>query len=215
MKKRIVNGPIEAFYQRHDTDGNIINASDGGIIFAEGKYHWYGLALRPLPFAAKGEGGQVTDKGVVMYASTDLVNWEYEGVILECSDDPNSILYAPMRFERPKILYNEKTKQYVLWSHFVGYPGDHGFADTLAEAGVAVCDTVNGKYRFLGIQRPIDRTGRVRDCTVYKDDDGSAYFIYDRHVAEHFTPDPAPFERCLHIVKLTDDYTGFTDEYAK
>jgi len=212
---RIVNGPVDGFSQRYDTNGNIINASDGGIIFIDGVYHWYGLQLRPLPFAPKGEGGQVTDTGVAMYASRDLVNWEYEGIILECTKDENSLLRAPMRFERPKIIYNEKTKKYVLWCHFVGYPGDHGFGDTQAEAGVAVCDTVNGKYEFLGIRRPIDRKGYVRDASVYKDDDGQAYFIYDRHVTNEFVPVLQPFDRCLHIVKLNDDYTGFTDEWKR
>jgi hypothetical protein len=31
------HGEINEYIQWHDTDGNIINASDGGIIFAEGK----------------------------------------------------------------------------------------------------------------------------------------------------------------------------------
>ena len=33
------HGEITEFVQWYDTDGNIINASDGGVIFAEGKYH--------------------------------------------------------------------------------------------------------------------------------------------------------------------------------
>ena len=126
-RRAIVNGKITNFYQRSDTDGNVINASDGGVIFADGQYHWYGLRLRPCPFAPKGEGGQVTDTGVVMYASSDLVSWKYEGVILACSQEENNPLRAPMRFERPKIIYNQATKKYVLWCHYVKYPGDHGF----------------------------------------------------------------------------------------
>ena len=42
----------------YDTDGNVINASDGGVIYADGKYHWYGQALRDLPFCGGGKGGQ-------------------------------------------------------------------------------------------------------------------------------------------------------------
>ena len=60
----------------------------------------------PLPFAGNGLGGQTTTKGVVMYESEDLYHWKYEGVILACSQGPESPLYAPMRFERPKIVYN-------------------------------------------------------------------------------------------------------------
>lgn len=194
----------------YDADGNIINASDGGIIFADGKYHWYGQALRNFPAKGGGEGGQVTDVGVVMYESNDLINWKYEGVILECSTNPESELYAPMLFERPKIIYNEKTKQYVLWCHYVGYPGDHGFKIGTGEAGVAVCDTVNGCYKWLGTTRPIDNNGVVRDCTLYKDINGNAYFIFDRDISMLEKDN-----RCLYIVKLSEDYLSFTSEYKR
>ena len=35
-----IHGAHGDFIDWRDTDGNIINASDGGIIFANGKYHW-------------------------------------------------------------------------------------------------------------------------------------------------------------------------------
>lgn len=205
-RRSFVNGELEEFVIWPDGAGNIINASDGGIIYVDGVYHWYGLALRPLPNAKGGKGGQATTKGVVMYASRDLYNWEYEGIILRCSEDPESELYAPMRFERPKIIYNRETKKYVLWCHYVKYPGDHGDTPGTAEAGVAICDTVNGTYQWLGHTRPIDDKGLVRDCTVYQDGDGSAYFIYDRQVEK---------DRCQYIVKLSDDYLSFTSEYRR
>ncbi len=95
-----IHGKTEEFVPWYDTDGHIINASDGGVIFAEGRYHWYGLALRPLPEAAGAAGGQKSTTGVVMYASDDLLNWEYEGVVLPTNNDPASPLYGPLRFER-------------------------------------------------------------------------------------------------------------------
>ena len=209
------NGKIEEFHQHYDTDGNILNVSDGGVIYADGLYHWYGMALQPKPFAGHGEGGQVTLSGVNMYASADLTNWTYEGVVLRCSPDEDGPLRAPMRFERPKIIYNETTQKFVLWCHYVGYPGDHGFSDTGGEALAAVSEKVNGPYRLVNITRPIDRDGVVRDSTVFQDADGSAYFIYDRHIGGGFNPVLKPFERCLHIVKLKNDYLSFTGEYAR
>lgn len=209
-----INGAIDEYVDWFDTDGNIINVSDGGIIFVEDKYYWYGMALRPLPFAGKGEGGQTTKVGVVMYSSNDLYNWIYEGVILSCSNDPENELYGPMRFERPKIVYNETTKQFVLWCHYVKNPGDHGFTQGTAEAGVASCSTVNGEYQWHGYTRPIDDLGFVRDCTLYKDKDGSAYFVYDREVnPEHKWHSNS--NRCLHVVKLSEDYLSLTDEYKR
>lgn len=208
------HGEINEFIEWRDTDGNIINASDGGVIYADGLYHWYGMAFRPLPMASGPVGGQMTDIGVVMYCSSDLLSWKYEGVILEVSTDPDSPLYAPMRFERPKIIYNEKTKKYVLWCHYVKYPGNHGNGEGEGDMGLAVCDSVNGKYRWQGYTRPIDAHGIVRDMTVYKDKDGVAYLIYDRHTLG--SPELGTgVDRCLYVVKLSDDYLSFTDTYSR
>ncbi|MBQ7907127.1 MAG: hypothetical protein IJ309_04035 [Clostridia bacterium] len=38
----IRNGRTDQFVDWLDTSGSIINAFDGGIIFADGKHHWYG-----------------------------------------------------------------------------------------------------------------------------------------------------------------------------
>ena len=205
------NGAVTNYVKWLDTGGKPINAHDGGIIYANGKYHWYGMALRPLPVANSTNGGQKTVMGVVMYSSSDLYNWTDEGVILACSTNPASPLYGPMRFERPKIIHNPATKKYVMWCHYVGTPGNHGTRIGLGDAGVASCDTVNGQYTFLGYHRPIDTNSIVRDCTLFQDDDGSAYFIYDRDVR---VPGP-DFGRVLHVVKLTDDYLAATGTFYK
>ncbi len=202
------NGALTNHVKLLDTSGNLINAHDGGIIYAEGKYHWYGMAARPMSVK---EGGQKTTVGVVMYSSTNLYQWDYEGVILECSTEPKHPLNGPMRFERPKIVYNERTKTYVLWCHYVKAPGDHRERPGGGEAGVASCGTVNGKYTFHGTYRPVDDRGVVRDSTLFKDKDGSAYFIYDRDIRAK-GPD---FGRVLHIIKLSDDYLTPTQTYHK
>ena len=206
--RRFENGALTDHVPWLDTSGNLINAHDGGIIYAEGKYHWYGMALRPMSVK---EGGQKTTTGVVMYSSTNLYDWTYEGVILACSTDPKSPLYGPMRFERPKIIYNDCTKTYVMWFHYVQRPGNHTEKMGGGEAGIATCSTVNDKYVFHGTVRPIDDRGIVRDSTLFKDDDGSAYFIYDRDIR---IPGQ-DFGRVLHIVKLSDDYLKPTTNYFK
>ena len=47
----IVNGKINEFVQWFDTDGNIINASDGGIIYVDGNITGMArrFALCPVP----------------------------------------------------------------------------------------------------------------------------------------------------------------------
>ena len=207
--EKFIHGKCSDFIDWHDVDGNIINASDGGIIFADGRYYWYGQAMRSRGFALKGEGGQVTDTGVNMYSSSDLFNWRYEGVVLSVENDKDSPLAPPLRFERPKIIYTDKTGKYVMWFHYIKKPGDHSFNIGGGEAGVAIADKVTGPYKFLHTLRPIDDEGVVRDCTLYKDFDGTAYFIYDRDETFDLPT------RCIHIVKLTDDYLLPTDEYKR
>jgi len=205
------NGAVTDHVKWFDTGGNLINAHDGGIIYAEGKYHWYGMALRAFPVGSGTNGGQKTVVGVKMYGSSDLCRWTDEGVILACSTNPADPLYGPMRFERPKIIYNQKTQKYVMWFHYVGFPGDHNYRTGMADAGVASCDTINGHYTFHGYCRPIDPGNPVKDCTLFQDDDGVAYFIYDRVIRA-----PGPdFGRALQVVKLTDDYLAPTSTYRK
>jgi beta-xylosidase len=57
------NGAVTDHVKWLDTAGKIINAHDGEILFAEGKYHWYGMALQPLPVQSKTNGGQKTMVG--------------------------------------------------------------------------------------------------------------------------------------------------------
>ena len=52
--------------------------------------------------------------------------------------------------ERPKVIFNARTKQFVMWFHLE--PKDAGYDGSLS--GVAVADKVVGPYRFLECFRP-------------------------------------------------------------
>ena len=71
--------------------------------------------------------------------------------------------------ERPKVIYNKATKKYVLWMHI----DDSGYAE--AKAGVAVGDTVCGKYTYISSSRPLGFVSR--DMGLYVDDDDKAYLL--------------------------------------
>lgn len=201
------NGNFDENIEWKDDKGEFINAHDGGIIFVDGKYYWYGLALRPLGRDTLENNGAATTTGINLYSSSNLNNWTYEGVILPTSLDKNNPLRSPMRMERPKIIFNPKTKKFVMWFHFVGYPGNHKQGIGFADAGVAVADKITGPFKFLGFNRPINDSGAVKDCSLFVDDDSSAYFIYDRKLPNG--------SRCLHLVKLSEDYLQATDKWIK
>lgn len=125
----------------NDVDGNYINAHGGGVLPYEGRYYWFG-EHRP----AKGFS---TEVGVTCYSSKDLRDWKYEGVALGVSEEAGDEIERGCIMERPKVIYNERTKKFVMWFH-LELKGK-GYA--AARAGVAVSDRPEGPYRYLGSGR--------------------------------------------------------------
>ncbi len=210
-----------------DMNGNAIDAHGAGIMYDDltGKYYWYG----------EHHVGTWPGSSVRVYSSTDLMNWVDEGDALTMipsmdsfTKDPliSSIyagrtdtadIFESMRVgrivERPKVIYNDKTKKYVMWMHMEGYTNADGTQNTSygkAQAGVAVSDSPTGPFEYIDDYRldmcPGDQTdyhpsskGYARDMNLFKDDDGTAYIIYSSE--ENLT---------IYISKLTDDYLDVT-----
>ena len=117
-----------------DDRGIHVNAHGGGILYHAGKYYLFG--------EHKGERSSAAFVGVTCYSSGDLYNWTYEGVALPVSNDPESDIVSGCVLERPKVIYNEKTRQFVMYFHLElkgkGYEA--------ARVGVAVSDKVTGPF---------------------------------------------------------------------
>lgn len=71
--------------------------------------------------------------------------------------------------ERPHRRYNARTGQWVMWAHYesAGY--------RTAEAIVGTSATECGPYKIVKTFRPLGL--QVRDDFLFKDDDGTAYFL--------------------------------------
>jgi len=54
--------------------------------------------------------------GVSCYRSKDLVNWEYRGEVLSRNSAPE---LNHCNIERPKVMYNASTGEFVMWMHWV------------------------------------------------------------------------------------------------
>lgn len=121
-----------------------------------------------------------------MYSSKDLKNWTFVGNIV--SKDTHPALADGTRFiERPKIMYCAKTGQFVIWCHWEG----HNYEPS--EAAVFYSDKIEGPYKFHWGGRPLGIASR--DCNVFVDDDGKAYFISTTNG-----------NRDLGLFELSDDY---------
>lgn len=176
-----------------DTDGNVINAHGGGILYHKGVYYWYGEfkgdSTYRLDWVTSWECWRADAGGVSCYSSRDLAKWKFEGLVLPCTpEDTASELHPSQVIERPKVIYNEKTRKFVMWMHIESPDYEK------AHAGVAVCNTPTGQFTYLGSFKPNGMDSR--DQTIFKDGDGRAYQVCS-----------SDWNRTMVVSLLTDDYT--------
>jgi hypothetical protein len=161
-------------------------------MYRKGVYYWFG------EFKTEGPRGNLANVGVSCYSSRDLYRWKNEGIALKVSTDPASDIVAGSVIERPKVLYNAKTKLYVMWFHLEL----KGKGYSAARAGVATSSRPTGPYTFLRSFRPDGEMSR--DMTLFADDDGKAYLIT---TSEN--------NQTQHLSQLTDDYLDTTGHYTR
>lgn len=220
-----------------DTDGNHINAHGGGVLYIKSTYYWYG------EFKRGGKGGNIAMDGVSCYSSKDLKNWKNEGLALKMIDDAESLLQPGCLIERPKVIYNKKTKKYVMWFHHElkgkGYDA--------AMAGLAVADKPTGPFTYIKSLRPnkniwpknfpdsLKKPLGPKESISNKDKDyhprriigdlvrrdfesgqmsrDMTLYVDDDETAYQITS--SEDNATLHVNQLTDDYQSFTGEYYR
>ena len=127
----------------YDSTGLLIQVRSGALRQFNGIYYWF--------------GSQPGGIDQTCYASTDLLHWTYKGVPL----------VTAKLCDRMDVLYNDTTKQYVM---FLKYDGDK------ASFGTATASAPEGPYTFLG--NVLVDNNYIGDMSMYKDDDGTAYLAY-------------------------------------
>ncbi len=211
-----------------DNNGIHINAHGGGVLYQKGTYYWFG------EHKVEGSKGNTAQVGVHCYTSKDLYHWKDAGIALSVSDDPESDIVRGCIIERPKVIYNKRTRKYVMWFHLE--LKDKGY--WAARAGLATADRPTGPYTFIkslrpnagkmpfypsgipvaehiNVEKPANNTDSIfcrdwkggqmcRDMTLYVDDDGKAYHIFSSE--ENMT---------LHIAELDKSYTSHTGKFSR
>jgi len=204
-----------------DNEANPIQAHGGQVqqltVNGETKWWWYG---EDKSLGYRG--------GVRAYSSDDLYNWNFEGVVLQTmqtkdeletnpyfselysdyDDEQKELVYQTVNkttsvIERPKVIYNEKNDQYVMWFHADGPITEGGSNYAVASAGLAVSDSPTGPFKVVGRYRLHTggnyqgNQGMARDMNLFVDDDKTAYIIYSSE--ENAT---------MYISRLNEDYTA-------
>lgn len=221
-----------------DNNGIHINAHGGGVIFYDGKYYWFG------EHKTEGQNGNYANVGVHCYSSKDLYNWTDEGIALSvASDGSGSPIEKGCILERPKVIFNKKTKKFVMWFHLE--PKGKNYAG--AWSGVAVSDRVAGPYKFLKAGRinagiwPLNFSKQQKNAPIRtegaKFSGGSLpmdadslnivgrdfkegqmardmnLFVDDNGKAYHIYASEE--NSTLHIAELNDQYTAHTGKYTR
>jgi beta-xylosidase len=217
-----------------DNKGVHINAHGGGILKVNDTYYWYG------EHKTEGTAGNKAMVGVHCYSSKDLYNWKDEGIALAVSQDPKSEIVQGCVIERPKVIYNSKTKKFVMWFHLelkdMGYKA--------AKTGLALSDSPAGPFQYIKSVNPnagqwplnFSEEQKIRQfpdkLKSWSDEwkkavaDGlfvqrdfekgqmardMTLFVDDDEKAYHIHASEENLT--LHISELNDDYTDFTKNY--
>ena len=187
---------------RRDAAGAIMDMHDGNMhVGDDGTYYWYAAGYGGCPerLGPDGKTGETGCAGgfkgcgfynnhtVNLFTSRDLINWTSHGNVLPEANRVDRILFSP------KVLYNAKTKLFVLWYNYVpNY--SYGVATSPSPYGPfeTVNATAGSSFRF-GYPDNKD----IGDFSLWADEDGTGYFLYSAHA------------HC-QVERLTDDYLAST-----
>jgi hypothetical protein len=183
-----------------DNSGQNVNAHGAGVLYHNGIYYLFGEIKKGKTWLVPGqqwEDYRVPAGGVSCYSSKDLKHWKYERVALSPSKgDTSKDLDTSRVIERPKVIYNAKTRKYVMWMHID--KKDYSYS----QSGVAISDKPAGPYHYLGSVKP--NGNMARDMTVFQDDDGKAYLIYSSEQ-----------NKTMQVCLLSDDYLAPTKTFSR
>ncbi|MDR2388862.1 MAG: glycoside hydrolase family 43 protein [Tannerellaceae bacterium] len=221
-----------------DNNGVHINAHGGGILTLSDTYYWFG------EHKTEGRSGNSAQVGVHCYSSQDLYQWKDEGIALSVvADDTTHSITKGCILERPKVIYNKKNNQYVMWFHLE--PKGEGYSGAMS--GIAISDRPTGPYTFVKAIRPNAGYWPINVLETHKsgifpqesqrfsggdlpahpdtlnllgrDMPGGQMardmnlFVDDDGTAYHIYASEE--NSTLHISQLDEDYTGCSGKYAR
>jgi hypothetical protein len=174
-----------------DTSGERIQAHSGSIFFEDGTFYWYGENKEHTE-----PGTRVWHWGVRMYSSTDLMNWTDCGLIIPPTpEDDTSALHPTKMMDRPHIIKNPETGQYICWMKIMG----EGLSQRTT---VLVSDHLLGPYTITKTNlKPLGMNAGDFDLVI-DPTDGKGYYYFERVHSE------------LICADLSSDYTDVTGYYS-
>ncbi len=153
-------------YQNPITKGIDPNGLRDCQVLREGDT-WY-MTGTSYPHWSRQETDGKLNKGVVLYKSNDLLEWEFVKYIVERGEEDK---WYHRRFWAPEIQKIDG-KFYALFNcrnDALGYVGQH--------TGYAVADHIEGPYTIVTEDAPLCKGN---DLTFFQDDDGSVWAFWNQ-----------------------------------
>jgi beta-xylosidase len=153
-------------YQNPVSAGIDTNGLRDCQVFRDGDY-WY-MTGTSYPHWEREELNGNLNKGVVLYRSKNITQWEFVKYIIE---RPDSTKWYYRRFWAPEI-QKINGKYYATFNCSnakAGYPGQH--------IGYAMADKIDGPYTIVTDSKPL---ANGNDLTFFQDDDGKVYAFWNR-----------------------------------
>lgn len=172
-----------------DTDGNVIHAHGGHMLHHDGWWYWYGE-------------NRTENNYVSCYRTKDFKSFEFRGNIITTETPTEGYRVQTdlslagknadgtihkVNLERPKVLWCERTKKYVLWCHY-----ENGVDYHDARCAVASSNYPDHGFVYHGSFNPFG--DMARDCTLFMDGEDAYFTAASRD------------NRDLHVWKLTKDF---------
>ena len=172
-----------------DTDGNVIHAHGGHMLHHDGWWYWYGE-------------NRMENNYVSCYRTKDFKSFEFRGNIITTETPTEGYRVQTdlslagknadgtihkVNLERPKVLWCERTKKFVLWCHY-----ENGVDYHDARCAVASSDYPDHGFVYHGSFNPFG--DMARDCTLFMDGEDAYFTAASRD------------NRDLHVWKLTKDF---------
>ncbi len=183
-----------------DTEGKLIQAHGGSVLYLDGKYYWYGENKeKTLP------GSGIWHYGVKLYSSEDLYNWKDEGLIIKPSEDTENPFHTSSYMDRPHIIYNKKTKKFVMWMKMLSreYLADQYMI-------IATADKITDEFKIIKSVQPLGYSSGDFDLVVDEKTD-KAYIYFDKI---HSFKKGEIQHKNIVCAELTEDYTDLTGNYG-
>jgi hypothetical protein len=163
-----------------DQNNNEVNAHGACVVKEGDKYYLFG--------EYKTDSANMFI-GFSCYSSTDLMNWQFERIVLPQQADG---LLGPNRVgERVKVMKCPQTGEFVMYMHTdnLKYMDPH--------VGYATCKKIDGEYEFQGALLHEGEPIRKWDMGTFQDTDGKGYLLIHHGTIYELTADYKSVERLV------------------